>query len=104
MEWFAARADGGLQCRIREARVVRRRHDPGGLFVALDFEDSPISEADRREANPWPGPFIQSPLLPKGAEGVLYVTEDGRPEALEIFTYGDEWPQELGDFELATPN
>ena len=52
------------------------------------------------DTDPIPGPDITSSVLPSGAGTVLFVT-DGRVETLEIFAYGDEFPEVLTDFELA---
>jgi hypothetical protein len=32
------------------------------------------------------------------------VTADDLPDVLEIFTYGDAWPEDLPTFDLAWPN
>jgi hypothetical protein len=104
LSWFAANAGSDrLRVRLRHIAAVERRSGRGGVFLTLRVPDLPLSGEERREANPHPGPVIRTKSIPGGAEGVLYVTEDEIPEALELFTYGDPWPAEVGDFELIQP-
>ena len=104
MRWFEANAETPRSREvIHSARPVERRQDRGGVFVILDVPGSPVSGEQRRESNPDPGPFIQSPMLPSGADTVLFFTEEGIPDTLEIFTFGDAWPEDLEVFDVITP-
>ena len=104
MDWFAEHVDSQrLRARIREACAVQRTPTREGFFLTLKVPGTSLSIEDRAEADPIPGPFIHSSGLPGGAEAVLYATEDGIPETLEVFTYGAPWPDAVLGFELETP-
>ena len=105
LAWFESNANTHrLRDSLRLAVPTHRRSDGGGVFVQLSAPGATFTETDRRETHPVPGPHIRGKAFPRGAETALYVTEDGQPETLELFTTGDPWPGEVGDFILVQPN
>lgn len=104
LTWFINQCeDPAVVSQLRIARLKSRDHTGAGLFVHLDYPNKvhPVVEA-AFDSYPLPGPEISGSALPSGAGSVLFVT-DGIPDVLEIFTYGDPFPEELVDFELSEP-
>lgn len=105
MAWLAEHGGSPtLRDAVRSVRPVRRQHSPAGEFVTFEIPASHADDEPGGEALPQHGPSIVSPLLPHGADTILFVTESGLPEVLEIFTYGDAWPEDLDSFQLLPPN
>lgn len=103
LSWICDRCDPIIGEQLRGARPRSRDFTKVGLFVHLDYSDR--AGGDTRapfDCDPIPGPEIVSPQLPNGAGSVLFVS-DGVPDVLEVFTYGDEFPDELSEFSLAEP-
>lgn len=104
LSWFVDRNEDPAEVsHLRVARLKSRDHTGVGLFVHLDYPNQvhPVVKAVF-DSYPLPGPEISGSALPNDAGSVLFVT-DGIPDVLEIFTYGDPFPEELVDFELSEP-
>lgn len=104
LAWFVDRCeDPAVVDHLRAARLKSRDHTGVGLFVHLDcLGEIPPAAEGASDSYPLPGPDISCAKLPHGAGSVLFVTE-GIPDVLEIFSYGDSFSDELGDFKLSDP-
>ena len=73
------------------------------FFVNLAVpSEVPTRLADRDDINPHPGPFIESPVLNGGGDTVLFII-DSLIDTLEIFAYGDIFPENLEQYTLTMP-
>ena len=90
----------GLAAQIDKAVFRRREYTGVGFYVDFDVpEDTPGLEPF---AGPIDGPSIISSWLEAGA-GTLLWHEDGRASCLEIFAYGDVFPEDLPEYRLERP-
>lgn len=98
IQWFAENSDDlALRTKLASATPSARKYTGHGYFVDLArTEGQRVNDGD-----PVPGPHIVSSALPHGAGTVLFLAE-GHPDMLEIFTYGNGFPQALPDFRLTT--
>ena len=98
VEWFAEHSDDPvLSAKLTASAPSARKYTGHGYFVDLvRTEGTRVSDGD-----PVPGPHIVSSALPDGAGTVLFLV-DGHPDMLEIFAYGEGFPEELPDFRLMT--
>jgi hypothetical protein len=103
LSWIRDHCDPNIADQLHDVRFKSRDLTGVGLFVHLDYgHRGDIRSQAPFDCDPILGPEIISPDLPNGAGSVLFVS-DGVPDVLEVFTYGDEFPNELSDFSLADP-
>ena len=87
----------GLAAQIDKAVFRSREHTGVGFYVEFDVpEDAPRLAP---VADPHSGPEIISRELEFGA-GTLLWQKDGRVSCLEIYAYGDRFPETLGEYQL----
>ncbi len=80
-----------------KAAFRSREYTGVGFYVNFDVpEDAPRLAPF---ADPHSGPEITSRELEFGA-GTLLWQEDGRASCLEIYAYGDGFPEALGEYKL----
>jgi len=97
LDWIAARQPS-LAARLSVATIVKREYTGAGFFVDLLSKDFD-ADWDRPAVD---GPLIDSPLLDFGGGSILYLLL-GEPCCLEIYAFGDHFPEHLDEFELSTP-
>jgi hypothetical protein len=98
LDWIAQRTrDPALAAQCASACPVKREHTGAGLYVDLAIPDGvpPITNFDYGEYDP----VIESPDLPFGGGMVLFC-ENARLKLLEIYAFGNEFPESLDVFEL----
>ena len=94
--------DRAIAAQAKIAVVLRREHTGHGYFVELGMpEDVARAIGHIGDTNPFPGPFIESPEIPHGADTVGFVN-DGMIETLEIFSYGESFPEHLASYKLVS--
>jgi hypothetical protein len=100
VNWFVERLDEPILKRQLQSAILKRRDYTGvGLFLHLETRDpARLSDSDG-DVSPIPGPEISSALLESGAGTVLFVT-DGVADCLEIFAYGNSFPETLSEYQL----
>lgn len=92
-EWIAVRRPP-LASHLRNVEVVSREHTGSGLYVFLD------EEGPSWDRPPVDGPVINSPQLDIGGGSVLWLCR-GEPHCLEIYAFGNHFPEDLDEFDLA---
>jgi hypothetical protein len=100
LNWFVDCLDDPILKRRLQSAILKKRDYTGvGLFLHLDILD-PSRLPDRDgDVGPIPGPEISSALLESGAGTALFVT-DGVADCLEIFAYGNSFPEMLSEYQL----
>lgn len=93
LEWIA-RHQPSLAHRLATADVVKREHTGAGRYV--DLSTDACTEWDRP---PVDGPHIVSPQLESDGGSLLWLS-GGKPHCLEIYAFGDHFPEDLVQFEL----
>ncbi len=93
LEWIASRQPS-LSARLAAPVVARREHTGVGLYVYLSAED------DEWDRPPVDGPTIESPALEHSAGSILWLVR-GAPQCLEIYAFGDRFPEHLDEFQLS---
>lgn len=99
LDWYLAKCpDEGLTTQIRAAVVSRRDWTGAGFFLDLSVpaEARPVGSDISSQLD---GPFVESPALKHGGGAVL-VSHDGPLLFLEVFAYGDHFPEQLTDYRL----
>jgi hypothetical protein len=92
-DWIAHR-NPRLAPRLKDAEVASREHTGAGFYVYL-FDEGP--DWDRP---PVDGPVIESPRLDMGAGSILWLSQ-GEPHCLEIYAFGNQFPEFLDEFKLS---
>ncbi len=96
MEWFIKNYPV-LVFQMNNAKVIERDYTGVGFFITLkSSKDLPPL---RLYGNPIEGPLIQSEQLSHGAGSILFI-KDGYVDVLEIFAYGETFPENIQEFQL----
>jgi hypothetical protein len=98
-EWVATHCEVPVVAQqLRRAVLIRRDYTGVGFHTYCCAPDElPAFPLDT--PRPLEGPQIESPELEYGA-GSLVWHEDGRLSCLEIFAYGDSFPESLAEYGL----
>lgn len=94
LKWIARRQPS-LRARLGSAQVVDRKHTGVGFYVYLSDD----KERDR-DRPPVDGPVIESAQLEHGGGCILWLS-GGEPHCLEIYAFGNEFPEVLERFRLS---
>ena len=94
LDWVSANQPS-LAGPLAVAKIARREHSGAGFYAYLVQDDA--AEWDRP---PVAGPTIESKDLEIGGGSVLWLVK-GRPTCLEVYAFGDSFPEDLDDFELS---
>ncbi len=103
-EWIASHVDDpALRSQLLGADISEREHTGVGCYSWISAPGSgrPISRSPA-PGGPLTGPDFHSSTVEHGGGTLLWFT-DGVADLLEIFSYGDHFPQdhsELADFNL----
>lgn len=92
-DWIADRQPP-LGARLKAVEIASREHTGVGRYVYLSDEGP---DWDRP---PVDGPVIESPQLGMGAGSVLWLSQ-GEPHCLEIYAFGNHFPEVLDEFTLS---
>ena len=105
LKWFLENTDdAGLREQLSQVSLKSRKYTGAGFFVGLTVpEDAPRITEERADINAVPGPYIESASLEAGADTALFIN-DGVAETLEIFAYGDSFPEVLDEYVLINLN
>ena len=99
LDWYLAKCpDEGLRTQIRAAVVSRRDRTRVGFFLDLSVP-AEARLVGSNVSSHLDGPFVESPALEHGG-GAILVSQDGRLLFLEVFAYGDHFPEQLTDYRL----
>ena len=91
------------------AKISDRDYTGTGFFVTLEIPDEiERLPQDSSDIAPFSGPYIDSDDLAHGGDTVIFV-ESGAISRLEIFAYGNTFPERLIEYrlrnvELITPD
>ena len=91
--WIAERQPL-LAGRLKAVEVASREHTGAGRYVYLS------DEGPCWDRSPVDGPVIESPRLDMGAGSVLWLSR-GEPQCLEIYAFGNQFPEILDEFTLS---
>ncbi len=82
------------------AKISKRDYSGAGFFVTLEIPDD-IERLPQDSGNvaPFSGPYIDSDALTHGGDTVFSV-ESGALSCLEIFAYGNTFPERLFEYRL----
>lgn len=94
LDWISA-SQPALAGSLAAARIARRKYTGVGFYAYIAPDDD--AEWDRP---PVDGPTIESQDLEIGGGSVLWLA-NGRPSCLEIYAFGDSFPEDLDEFELS---
>ena len=95
LDWIAGR-QLSLAGRISAGEVKRRVHTGAGFYVYL------VGEVEAGwDRPPVDGPVIRSPQLDAGGGSTLWLSR-GSPSCLEIYSFGNHFPEHLDEFELSS--
>ncbi len=105
LKWIAKESESeNLREQLSNCTLIGRDYTGVGFFLKLKVSDNvPVVEGEEGDIDPVPGPFIDSPELESGGDTVLFI-HNGVIETLEIFAYGDSFPESLEEYELQKPN
>ena len=86
-----------LRHQLEHAVVTRREYTGAGLYVdfavALDFQRSTLDSFVFGDVD------LETPALESGIGTVLFVKEGGL-SLLELYTYDESWPDDVGSYRL----
>jgi hypothetical protein len=95
LDWISSRQPS-LATRLATAEIARREHTGAGFYVYLSHQ------ADTKwDRLPVDGPNIESSQLEFGAGSMLWLSH-GEPCCLEIYSYGNHFPEHLDEFKLSS--
>jgi len=96
--------DDNLRQQLSRSKLIKRNYTGAGFFLTLAVPDDVPKILDHEnDINPVPGPYIESSVLEAGGDTVLYIN-DGIVKTLEIFSYGNMFPESLENYELIKPD
>jgi hypothetical protein len=93
LDWIADR-QLPLAARMNAVEIAGREHTGAGRYVYLSDEGP---DWDRP---PVDGPMIESPQLAMGAGSLLWLSQ-GEAHCLEIYAFGNHFPEALDEFTLS---
>jgi len=106
LAWIADHGGSSVLRRQLEAVAIVGREFTGcGFFVDLSVPASlpRLGEGDlpagTRSKGPLGGPYLDGPGLEAGGGSLLFL-ENGAPCLLELYAYGDTFPEDLQDYTL----
>ena len=89
-----------IQRQLPHVILQKRDYTGVGFFLHFSLPPDVVAAPDSAgDSTPIPGPEIASPQLESGAGTVMFLT-DGRIDCLEIFAYGNHFPEKLNDYTL----
>lgn len=96
LQWLSLK-DPEIAGQIKASTVTKREYSGAGFF----FELSVSKDADPvdKQIKTLDGPQIKSSRLEFGGGSILFL-EDGYIKILELFSYGDSFPEDMSEFEL----
>jgi hypothetical protein len=94
LAWISER-HSSLGPHLAAIDVAKREYTGAGLYTYLSSGASLLWDR-----SPIDGPIISSAQLPEGGGSILWLSQ-GRPHCLEIYAFGDQFPENLDDFELS---
>ena len=97
LDWIASR-DSSLAARLASAQFVARNYTGHGFYAYL-FPQA----AGTWNGSPVSGPIIESSQLEAGGGSMLWLS-GGEPHCLELYAFGDHFPEDLKDFSLRAPD
>jgi hypothetical protein len=89
-DWIADRHPE-LKAPLANPAVVRRDRTAAFYTYLIDDVESCDSHIE--------GPEIKSPLIDAGGGSILWLNE-GKPVCLEVYSYSDNFTEELSEYEL----
>ncbi len=103
--WIAASSnDSALHDQLARVAVTERNYTVVGCYSSLSLpSDIKLSVGSYAKHGPLTGPYFESEVVKHGG-GTLLWFKEGAADCLEIFTYGDYFPEdhvELGNFQLS---
>jgi hypothetical protein len=81
-----ASKDPSIQRSVRQLHVLSREFTGVGSFTRFACEDLPADAPDQQVVL---DELIKMPCVPNGMGAVLFC-KGGKPQCLEVFTYGDD--------------
>jgi len=100
LRWLSRHCEhAAIAAQARVAVVTKRDYTGAGYFVGLSVPESAERLATGEDVAPIPGPYIESPELEHGADTVVFLA-NGVIETLEIFSYGESFPERLSEHTL----
>jgi hypothetical protein len=101
LAWYMAHAEcDELRQQVQSAQCAGREYTGVGFFVGLSVPDGAPPLGNDWDSVPIAGPLIEGPELECGGDTVLFTNEKGIIDCLEIFAYGDRFPQHLREYRL----
>lgn len=92
--------DSDIQKQLPHIRLRKRDYTGAGFFLHFTLSTDVMAAPDSAgDSTPIPGPEIASSQLESGAGTVIFLT-DGRIDCIEIFAYGNHFPETLADYTL----
>ncbi len=89
-----------IQRQLPKVLLCKRDYTGVGFFLHFSLPSDAVAVPDSAgDSTPIPGPEIVSPQLDSGAGTVVFLT-DGRIDCIEIFAYGNHFPENLTDYTL----
>ena len=104
LNWFINVVDDkNLRHQLSRSVLRERKYTGVGFFLALEVPgDVSIIRGMEQDITPVPGPYIESPELSAGGDTVLFIN-DGIIETIEIFSYGNMFPEFIKNYQLCSP-
>ena len=102
IDWLQLHCDDHQVQRQLPHLILRKRDYTGvGFFVHFSIPPNVAPPPDSvGDSTPLPGPDIASPELDAGAGTAIFLTE-GKLDCLEIFAYGDSFPETIENYTLS---
>ena len=98
LTWIATTSsDPALKCQLDNPHILSREYTGVGCYCRLAVSvECPISVAAYAEHGPLEGPEFESPAVEYGG-GTLLWFKSGRADLLEVYSYGECFPQDHAD-------
>ena len=100
LDWYRVHCEiPGLAEQLTAVVPVERNHTGVGFFLSLKLPDDFHGLKVLADMEPLTGPHVTSPRLELGAGTVLFF-DDGKVDTLEVFAYGEYFPEAVDEYLL----
>ena len=100
LTWMSSRSSSeAFSAQVELLKVTNREYTGVGCYTDFEIQTEKTVQPILNHSKPYHGPYIDSPELEAGAGTHLWI-EEGLIKCLEIFAYGDSFPEPLEEYKL----
>lgn len=100
LAWMSSKSSSeAFATQAQVLKVTNREYTGVGCYTDFEIPTERNVQPIRGHSQPYPGPHIEAAELEAGAGTHLWI-QDGFITCLEIFAYGNSFPEDLTEYKL----